>query len=423
MAMTDYPGRRGRAAWRVLLAAILAVGVTHAALASPAALFERIDARLELMDEVAAYKWQRGLPIEDLDRETVVLDRAAADALRFGLTPDSVRALFAAQIEAAKAIQAYWFERWAGGEAPPPAPDLAADVRPALLRLGAEILEAAAGGAPTTAPGAFARDMADGIAVTGLDVTARAALLEAVAGLERYPDRLAQILDVGVLRVGTTGDYAPFSHSADDGPPDGIDVELARHLGDALGVRVEFVATSWPTLMADLAAGRFDIGMSGVSRTLARQRAGFLSRPYYVGGKAPIARCDDAARFAGLDAIDRPGVRVVVNPGGTNEAFVDAHVHRADKILHDDNRTIFREIVEGRADVMITDRVEVELQASRHDALCATMAGTLTYQEKAYLLPQDPAWLAFVDTWLDLALADGTVARVFRDRGVTPRLP
>jgi cyclohexadienyl dehydratase len=175
--------------------------------------------------------------------------------------------------------------------------------------------------------------------------------------------------------------------------------------------------------MADMAAGRFDIGMSGISRTLARQREAFLSRPYYVGGKTPIARCDQAGRFSSLDAIDRPGVRVVVNPGGTNEAFVDAHVHRAEKVLHTDNRTIFREIVEGRVDVMITDRVEVELQSSRHDALCATMTDTLTYQEKAYLLPQDPVWLEFVNGWLDLAVADGTVERVFRDRGVAPRLP
>lgn len=405
---------------------MLAGAAAHAAGAAPhaacaAALFERIDARLELMDEVAAYKWQHGLPIEDLGREAVVLDQAAADALRFGLAPDSVRELFAAQIDAAKVIQGYWFERWAGGEAPPPAPDLAAEVRPALLRLGAEILAAAstAGEATLAAPG----DLAGAIAVTGLDVSARAALLDAVAGLERYPHRLAQILDTGVLRVGTTGDYAPFSHRDDGAAPEGIDVELARHLGDALGVRVAFVATTWPTLMADLAAGRYDVAMSGVSRTLARQRAAFQSRPYYVGGKAPIARCGDAGRFAGLEAIDRPGVRVVVNPGGTNEAFVDAHVHRADKILHDDNRTIFREIVEGRADVMITDRVEVELQASRHDSLCATMAGTLTYQEKAYLLPRDPVWLEFVNTWLDLALADGTVARTFRDRGIEPRLP
>jgi cyclohexadienyl dehydratase len=374
------------------------------------------------MDEVAAYKWREGLPIEDPAREAVVLEEGVTEALRHGLTAASSRALFEAQIEAAKTIQQHWFEMWTARPGPAEAPDLNAEIRPELLRLGDAIVAAAAHPRRLAAADHFAAT----VDVVGLDVEARAALLEAVRGLERYPHRLAQILDVGVVRIGTTGDYAPFSHRDGDGDVGvavGIDAELGRRLADALGVRVQFVATSWPTLMADLAERRFDIAMSGVSRTVERQRHGMFSRPYYVGGKTPIARCEAADGFDALAAIDRPGVRVVVNPGGTNERFVDTHIHRADKILHGDNRTIFQVLVDGGADVMITDRVEVELQSARHPQLCATMADTLTYQEKAYLLPQDPVWQGFVDTWLDLALADGTVARIFRDHGVEPRLP
>jgi len=403
---------------RVLLAA--AALLLSAPTASAGDLYALIDARLELMDEVAAYKWREGLPIEDAARERVVLQEAMAEALRHGLTAASSRALFEAQIEAAKTIQQYWFDVWTSRPGPAEAPDLNADIRPQLLRLGDAIVAAAA--RPSRL--ASADDLAATVEVAGLDVAARAALLEAVRGLERYPHRLAQILDTGVVRIGTTGDYAPFSQRSDDAAVAvGIDVDLGRRLGDALGVRVRFVSTSWPTLMADLADHRFDIAMSGVSRTVERQRHGSFSRPYYVGGKTPIARCDAADAFDTLSAIDRPGVRVVVNPGGTNERFLDAHIHRADKVLHTDNRTIFQVLIDGGADVMITDRVEVELQSARHAELCATMTDTLTYQQKAYLLPQDPVWLAFVDTWLALALADGTAARIFRDRGVEPRLP
>jgi len=112
-----------------------------------------------------------------------------------------------------------------------------------------------------------------------------------------------------------------------------------------------------------------------------------------------------------------PGVRVIVNPGGTNERFVAERLGRADKILHPDNRSIFAEIVQGRADVMFTDRIEVELQTRRHAELCSTMAANLTYQEKSYLVPQDPAWLEFVDTWLALRLAEGVVDQVFVAHG------
>src|SRR5690606_29352588 len=142
--------------------------------------------------------------------------------------------------------------------------------------------------------------------------------------------------------------------------------------------------------------------------TLDRQRVGYLSAPYYVGGKTAIARCREAAGYSSLEAIDRPGVRVIVNPGGTNEAFVDAHLHRVRKVLHQDNRTIFDALAAGAADVMITDRVEVELQAARNPELCAAAPENFTYQEKGYLMPQDTPLKEFVNTWLELAIADGT---------------
>lgn len=378
-----------------------------------------LGARLILMQDVAAHKWQHGRAIEDAARERQVLDAAVDDALRYGFTPASSRALFAAQIEAAKAVQRYWFERWEGGGHPPPAPDLETVTRPELLRLGERILAEAAEH-PVPGRGAFAA----ALDIAGLDAAAREALYTAAAGLERYPDRLRQVLGTGVLRVGTTADYPPFSYRGPDAAvPAGIDVDLARALGAALGVEVRFVPTTWAGLLDDLVAGRFDIAVGGVSRTLERQQRGFLTRPYQSGGKTPIARCEAAPSLGSLAAIDRREVRVAVNPGGTNERFVDAHLQRAQKVVHDDNRTIFTLLLDGTADVMITDRVEVELQTRRHPELCATMAEDLTYQEKAYLVPQDSVWLAFVDTWLDLALADGTVARTFVAHEVTLQPP
>jgi len=105
---------------------------------------------------------------------------------------------------------------------------------------------------------------------------------------------------------------------------------------------------------------------------------------------------------------------VIVNPGGTNEIFVTESVDQATVISHDDNRSIFAEILAGRADVMITDAIEVQLQTLRQPGLCASMPDqTLTYQEKAYLLPRDMVWKEYVDTWLSLRTHDGTIDRAF----------
>ena len=122
---------------------------------------------------------------------------------------------------------------------------------------------------------------------------------------------LEQILHRGVLKVGTTGDYKPFSYiEADTGQNVGIDIDLAESLASALNVKLQLVATSWPTLMTDLAANKFDIGMSGITRTHPRQRSAFFSDQYSIGGKTPIARCDAKDQFSSLSKIDQPHVRV-----------------------------------------------------------------------------------------------------------------
>jgi cyclohexadienyl dehydratase len=375
-------------------------------------LYELIAARLSLMRDVAAYKWIHDLPIEDAEREAVVIEAAQTDGLRRLLRPESVRPFFALQIGAAKDIQRYWFERWRAGAAPTEAPDLAAEVRPRLLTLGSDIVDALGSWDPTAADRPAFREV---VTVAGLTDTRVDRLFDALVEIRRFGDRLAQIRATGVLRVGTTGDYAPFSHAVDGASYEGIDIDLARDLADGLNARVVFVRTSWPTLLDDLATGSWDIAMSGISRTEARAREGDLSDPYFVGGKTPIARCADRERFNSLQAIDTPGVRVIVNPGGTNEAFVDAHIVRATKVLHSDNRTIFDALAAGTADVMITDQIEVALQTRRHPALCGTMAGTLTRQEKGFLMPRDDVWKNYVDAWLASRLEAGMVERLIEE--------
>jgi cyclohexadienyl dehydratase len=291
-------------------------------------------------------------------------------------------------------------------------PDLDGVIRPQLLDLGDDIVRLLGGRAAPIEDSRRA-DFLAAVQVEGLsDATARA-LFASLAEVGHFDDRLQQILETGELRVGTTGDYPPFSLLTDSGYQ-GIDIDMANDLAASLGVKLTLVATSWPALSRDLTDGRFDVAMSGVSRSTERQKIGFLSTPYYHGGKSPIARCKDAARFTSLEAIDNPGVRVIVNPGGTNQAFVTNNIHKAQVIVYDDNTGIFDRIIAGEADVMITDAIEVRLQAARHEGLCATMPDKfLSYLDKAYLMPGDIRLKEYVDTWLELRIADGTVKRIF----------
>jgi cyclohexadienyl dehydratase len=214
------------------------------------------------------------------------------------------------------------------------------------------------------------------------------------------------------LRIATTGDYAPFSLER-DGQLTGADIQMASALASHLGVEPRFVRTSWPRLPDDLRDGRFDVAISGIALTPERAALGLYSAPYQAGGKTMIARCSERTRFDTPDELDQPGVRVIVNPGGTNERYVREHVSRAQVIVHPDNRGVFAEIAAGRADVMVTDDVEAELQARRwRGQLCRTYPGTLTQGDKRILMARDPALQSAVDAWLQSQIAAGEPRRM-----------
>jgi cyclohexadienyl dehydratase len=222
--------------------------------------------------------------------------------------------------------------------------------------------------------------------------------------------RLDAILERQLLRVGTTGDYRPFTAlDRTSGEYSGFDIDMARALAKALGVPVAFAPTTWGGLAKGLADGEFDIAMGGVSVTLDRQKIGFFSAPYLRDGKTPIARCADQERYETLAEIDRPGVKVIANPGGTNERFDRARLHAAEIVVYPDNLTIFDQLASGRADLMITDASETRFQAKLHPGvLCAIHPDRpFDFAEKAYWMPPDPALKAFVDQWLHIMQEDG----------------
>src|SRR3982075_4021354 len=230
--------------------------------------------------------------------------------------------------------------------------------------------------------------------------------------------RLDEIMKRGTLRVGMTGDYLPFAYlDKETSKFRGFDVDMAEALGKALGVKVEFVQTAWLQLMKDFEADNFDIAMGGVSITLDRQKKGMFSSPIMREGKTPIARCADKGKFETIADIDKPGTRIIVNPGGTNERFARANVKNAEVKVYNDNVTIFDEIAKGNADLMMTDSSETRYQQKLHaGVLCAVHPDKpFDFAEKAYWLQRDVALKAFVDQWLHIMMEDGSFGRIYRN--------
>lgn len=415
-----------------LVLIFLAPSHTLAEALAPATLrfVEATAHRAALMGPVAEAKAVLGQPIFDREQEARVLSVAAQDGAAQGLAVAPYQRFVAAQMALAKGIQT----RWTPPLSPPASPEAARaalrDLRRAIAATTAAQLTTLRQALPLLPrqQEAFREALGAALMAQGAQDPEISALADAALALRfgaLAPEGLAALKAQGTLRVGTTGDYAPFSYRTAEGALAGIDIDLAQAFAESLGLKLELVETSWPTLTADLQRGAFDLALSGISRTLARAAVpgSSFSEPYHRGGKAPIIRCEDRARFNRWEAIDQPGVRAVVNPGGTNEAFARSRYRNANLRIHGDNRTIFKEIAEGRADVMVTDLIEVQLWAGRDSRLCPAL-GTerLTYAEKGAWVAAPPAspLTTLFNLWLAQQQGSGALADRFRAHGVGP---
>lgn len=186
---------------------------------------------------------------------------------------------------------------------------------------------------------------------------------------------IARIKNRGTILIGTTGDYRPLSFCEPDGTYWGFGIEMGREIAARLGVNVEFVKTSWPTLTADVLAEpqMFDIAIGGITITDARRETMLMSEGYLANGKTILCRASEAERYTSLADIDKPEVRVMVNPGGLNEKFANENLTHATIIVHQKNEEIPSLVAEGEADVMITEITEAPYYVQTDSRLAAPL--------------------------------------------------
>ena len=170
-------------------------------------------------------------------------------------------------------------------------------------------------------------------------------------------DKLEDIQKSGTLRVGTTGDYKPFSYY-DGKSYSGYDIDVANHIAEQLGVKLKLVRTTWKDLLNDLDEDKYDIAMGGITRKMQRQLNAEQTQGYMTFGKCFLVAKGKAAQFNTLEKVNDPSVRVGVNIGGTNEAFADKNLQQAHFTRYENNLDVPKAVAAGKVDVMVTETPE-----------------------------------------------------------------
>ena len=197
---------------------------------------------------------------------------------------------------------------------------------------------------------------------------------------------------------------------------------MAEKIANRLGVSIEFVHTSWPTLTADVLTEpqTFDLAIGGITITDTRKETMLMSDGYLCNGKTILCRSSEADRYNSLADIDKPEVRVMVNPGGLNEKFANANLTHATIIVYQKNEEIPNQVAEGHADVMITEITEAPWYVQNDPRLAAPLLNSpFTHGQIGVLMRkgQDDL-LQVVNNTIQQMKSDGTLRQLHEKYGL-----
>ena len=226
-------------------------------------------------------------------------------------------------------------------------------------------------------------------------------------------DAWAAVQERGRLIIGTAADYPPFAFYTEEFELDGFDIALARLLGERLGVAVEFSDMAFDGLGGALQVGQIDAAIAAISVTDARRALVDFSRVYHVSEDAALARTDSGIALRSL--ADLAPYRVGVQEGSVfqtwlQEAGVAAGVLPAGNLLaFTDSNQAIDDLIAGRIDVIVADRLPLEM-AARDDAALVLVGRGLNEQQFAVALPIGSNLTPRIDGALAALQAEGVLA-------------
>ena len=241
-----------------------------------------------------------------------------------------------------------------------------------------------------------------------------------IAGSAVAQSALNEILDGGVLKVGTTGDWNPMTvRDPATNSYKGYDIDVMTELATDLGVELEFVPTDWKTLVNGVVAGQYHMTGSASISPPRMKVAGF-SESYIAVVIRPFTTEDKLARFDGWESIDQPDVNVATTLGTTFEKLSREWFPNSSINVVEAPARGFQEVIAGRADVFITSNIEGATLLEKFPNLRSIEVDAPRAPSPiAMLLPQDDqVWINYVNNWIKIKQLNGFFERTAEKWGL-----
>jgi len=183
-----------------------------------------------------------------------------------------------------------------------------------------------------------AGSLAIGSALLGLSVSASARTLDEIVASKK-------------LIVGVNPTLPPLGIFNDKNEIDGFDVDIARKLGELLGVKTEIVQVGSPDRIPFVSSGKIDAVLGAMTITAERQKVIDFTVPLHTEVLGVLTT--KSKPYKDYMDLNDPAVKLVEVRGATPVKLVQEKLPKAQLLLLDNYPDAVRAIAQGRADAMI----------------------------------------------------------------------
>ncbi|MGD9119448.1 MAG: transporter substrate-binding domain-containing protein [Desulfobacterales bacterium] len=227
---------------------------------------------------------------------------------------------------------------------------------------------------------------------------------------------IEKILKRGELRVGFESGYIPFEMTDKKGNFIGFDMDYARHMAKAMGVKFVPVNTEWDGIIPALMTDKFDIIMGGMTITQERNLKINFADPYIVVGQTILLNKKHEGTVKSIKDLNDPKYIVTSRLGTTGEQAIKKFIPKATYKSFQSEAEAGLEVINGKADALVYDLPFCgHLYASQGKGKTIFLDKPFTYEPLAWAVNKgDPDFLNWLNNFLRQSKGDGFYDRVYQ---------
>ena len=226
---------------------------------------------------------------------------------------------------------------------------------------------------------------------------------------------LESILKKGELRVGFEAGYMPFEMTDKKGHFVGFDIDMAKEMAKAMGVKFVPVNTAWDGIIPSLITNKFDIIMSGMTVTQERNLKINFADPYIIIGQTILINKKHAGTVTSYKDLNNSKFIVTSKLGTTGEQAVKRLIPKCTYKSFETEPEAALEVVNGKADAFVYDLPYcVVFMGQQGAGKLVFLDQPFTFEPLAWAVTKgDPDFMNWLNNFLRQIKNDGRYDRIY----------